>query len=258
MYYIDSHSHLTDDRLFVNLEEIINESNAAGVKFILSISDDVTIFEKNKQISDTYENVFWTVGVHPHYAEKKQNDLKENIKKYLYHKKVIGFGEIGLDYYYGKEKKNEQILLLEEQLDIAKKTNLPLIIHSRESDADMFDILKNNSIKNKIIMHCYASDTEFAKKLLNTFDIFFSFNGIITFKKSDLAKSVLKFLPLEKIIFETDSPYLTPVPYRGKLNKPSLIPLIYEEASKIKNISLDIFKKRIYNNFFSIFKKELI
>lgn len=252
-YYIDTHCHLTDKKLYHNLDQIIFESNSAGVKYILSISDNIDIFEKNRQISEKYENIFWSIGIHPHYANENYNDLKDIFNQFLNDTNIIGFGEIGLDYYYGADTRTNQISLLEKQLLIASSTNLPLIIHARNADNDIFDILKNNTITNKIIMHCYTGDIDFAKKLLSKFDVYFSFNGIITFKKSNAVRNVLEFLPIEKIILETDAPYLTPEPFRGKVNKPYYMEFIYNEASKIKKKSLDIFKSIIYNNCLKIF-----
>lgn len=305
MAYIDTHCHLTDDKLYDNIEEIVRNSKKYGVKYIISISDNANIFEKNRKISEQFDNIFWTLGIHPHYAEQYSVNLKEEIisnipnseKNEYYlkndtnntnndesnsnnnntnsknddmyvnnafdyiisnfnHKKVVAIGEIGLDYYYGNDKRNEQISLFEKQLKIASKTNLPIIIHSRNSDDDLFNLLKRNKITNTIVMHCYTSDIEFAKKLIDNFEVYFSFNGIITFKKSKNVREVLEYLPLDNIILETDAPYLTPVPYRGKTNKPEFMNLIYEECSKIKKISLDIFQERIYNNSLKVFNLE--
>ena len=138
-------------------------------------------------------------------------------------------------------------------MDIAVKTDFPIIIHSRESDDELFNTLKSFNLSNKIVMHCYSSDVLNAKRLLANFDVYFSFTGIITFKNAHLTREVFNYLPVEKVILETDAPYLAPVPFRGKLNKPALVIYVYKKCAELKNISLEKFKKLIYHNVKNIF-----
>lgn len=254
MILIDTHAHLTDERLLKNLNNIIEESARENIKYIVSISDSVESFEVNSNICRQFKNIFFTIAVHPHNIN---NSLIQNLPKifsrYFNNDKLIAIGELGLDYYYGAETKAEQINLLNAQLSIVEDINLPLVIHSRNSDEDMFGILKNFSISKKILMHCYTGGIEFAKKMLDNFDVYFSFNGIITFKNSQDVRDVFAILPLDKILLETDAPYLTPVPFRGELNKPQFIKYVYKKCAELKNMSIQIFAEKILENFTRFF-----
>ncbi|HOK40508.1 MAG TPA: TatD family hydrolase [bacterium] len=258
MKFIDTHCHLADEDIYKEKEEIIKESLANEVEKIFTISEARENIEKNILIAEEFEPVFFSIGLHPHFANLEKKDDLEFVsiifKQYKNHKKNIGFGEIGLDYYYGAENKKAQIFFLEQQLSLLTDYNKPIIIHSRNSDDDIYNILKELKTENPIIMHCYTGDKKFAKQLLDKINVYFSFNGIITFKKSINVQEVFLYLPLDKIILETDAPYLTPEPYRGKKNKPAYIKYTYEKCALLKNISLENFSELIYNNIENIFK----
>ena len=252
---IDSHCHLDYPPLYDNLEEIIKRATLADVKYLLTISTALDSFKKIKIIVKTYEKVFGTFGIHPHEAGKYKDITYEKIKNYLIdQKKIIGIGETGLDYYYNHSDKKTQKKVFTEHIIASQNLNLPIIIHSRNAENDTYDILRNESLNHnfKILMHCFTGSKQFAKKLLDL-GAYISFSGIITFKNSkDLADTVMS-VPIDRLLVETDSPYLSPVPYRGKTNEPSFLTYTAEKISKIKNTDINEIKTKTSENFFKLF-----
>lgn len=244
--FVDTHLH-------INLEDaskIINEANKQRVsKLIVSGCDKKGIID-TLNLSERYEEVFATIGYHPSEVNNINEDdltfLETMIKN---NKKVIGVGEIGLDYYYGKENKEEQINLFETQLKLAEKLNLPVVIHTRDAFQDTYNILKKYHLKG--IIHCFNGSLEVAKLYIKL-GYCLGIGGVVTFKNSNLA-SVIENIPIESIVLETDSPYLSPEPYRGKPNSPKNIPIIAEKISEIKKISTKDVEKITYNNVIRLF-----
>ena len=213
---IDSHCHLDHEPLLSDLNNVIKRSKDVGIKKLLTISTSYKSFDRIKKILQEDEMIYGTFGIHPH--ETTQNKITSDIivKNFTDNPKIIGIGETGLDFYYENSDKNDQITSFKEHIDASIKTNSPLIIHSREAENETFNILKEYKNKNlKILMHCFTGSKDFAKKLL-TLNTFFSASGIITFKNSLELQETFKILPLDKILIETDSPFLAPVPNRGK------------------------------------------
>ena len=234
---IDSHCHLDHEPLFSNINEIVNRSKKTGIKKILTISTNFKSFENIKNIILIDDMIYGTIGIHPHESNNdliKTNFIIEQANKY---KKIVGVGETGLDFYYENSKKKDQIESFIKHIEASIELKYPLIVHSRNAENETFNIL--NNYKNtdiKILMHCFTGSKEFAKKLLN-FNTFFSASGIITFKNSLDLQETFKYIPLEKLLIETDSPFLAPEPFRGKKNEPSFVKYTAEKLANIKNIS---------------------
>jgi TatD DNase family protein len=233
---IDSHCHLDHEPLLSDLKNVIERSKAVGIEKLLTISTSLESFSRIKEIINKDEIIYGTMGIHPHESSKdiiKSSLIIDNIKN---HPKIIGIGETGLDFFYKNSDKTHQINSFKEHIEASIETNVPLIIHSRDAEKETFEILNNyKNEKLKILMHCFTGSKEFAEKLLNL-NSYFSASGIITFKNATNLQETFKFLPLEKILIETDSPFLAPVPNRGKKNEPSYIDFTAKKLSEIKNI----------------------
>ena len=197
--------------------------------------------------------IYGTIGVHPHETTDNKITTDFIIKNLTQNLKIIGIGETGLDFYYNNSDKNNQIISFKEHIEASIQTNVPLIIHSRDAEDETFDILNEYKNKNlKILMHCFTGSRSFAEKLL-TLNAYFSASGIITFKNSQELQETFKFLPLDKILIETDSPFLAPVPNRGKKNEPSFIDYTAQKLAEIKNISKSDLVNFTTNNFNKLF-----
>ena len=252
---VDSHCHLDFSELFNQLEEVIHRAESNQVKCFLTICTTLESFERIKLIINKYKNIYGTFGIHPHETKKFTNvdskfilDLK---KKY---KKVIGIGETGLDFYYNHSDKKIQIKSFIEHIHAAGELNIPIIVHSRDAEIDTYEIIKSE-IKNsnlKVLIHCFTGSKDFAKKLLDL-NCYISLSGIITFKNSAELADTASYIPIEKLLVETDSPYLAPLPYRGKTNEPSYIIQTIEKLSKIKKISKESVIENTTKNFKELF-----
>ena len=250
---IDSHCHLDHEPLFSNLNNIILRSKEAGIKKLLTISTSLESFEKIRNIVKKDEIIYGTIGIHPHEANDKSLGSEEIIKNFNKDQKIIGIGETGLDFYYNNSDKDKQIKSFIDHIEAAIKTSAPLIIHSRNAEEDTFKILNEYKSKNvKILMHCFTGSKDFAEKLLKL-NAFFSASGIITFKNSVELQETFRFLPLDKILIETDSPFLAPVPNRGKKNEPSFISFTAQKLAEIKNITKSKLIKVTTENFQKLF-----
>ena len=252
---IDSHCHLTYEPMSSSLDETIIRANNDGVKYLLTISTVDKNFNDILDIIKKHKSVYGTYGIHPHEAknhqEIKSNHIIEKVKK---SKKIIGIGESGLDFYYNHSDKKDQIRCFEEHIIAAQNTQLPIIVHTRNAESETFEILeKRLKEKNfKILIHCFTGSKEFALKLLDL-GAYISASGVVTFKKSKDLANTFKIIPNERILVETDSPYLAPEPLRGKSNEPSYIIHTVNFLSKLKNISFDKFSKITSSNFIKLF-----
>ncbi len=252
---IDSHCHLDHEPLFEKIEDILRRAKDTGITKLLTICTTLESFDKIKNLVKLDPIIFGTFGIHPH--ETKSNIINEDIiiKKVAEDKKIIGVGETGLDFYYNHSEKHQQKKSFISHIEAAISLNLPIIVHSRSAEIDTFEIL--NSFKNrkpKILMHCYTGSLDFAKKLL-TLNAYFSASGIITFKNSLDLQNTFKYIPTENLLVETDSPYLAPVPMRGKNNEPSYVKYTLDKLSTIKNSKSTEFSKITTNNFNKLFNK---
>ena len=250
---IDSHCHLDHEPLYSDLKNVIKRSKDIGIKKLLTISTSVESFLRVKDIVNKDEIIFGTIGIHPHEADKNNIDTEFIIKNLDLNKKIIGVGETGLDFYYDNSDRNKQIESFKLHIEAALIANIPLIIHSRNAEEKTFEILNNYKDKKlKILMHCFTGSKYFAEKLLNL-NAYFSASGIITFKKSIELQNTFKFLPLNKILIETDSPFLAPVPNRGKKNEPAFIDFTASKLAEIKGITKPELIKITTDNFNNLF-----
>ena len=250
---IDSHCHLDHEPLLSDLSNIIKRSKNVGIKKLLTISTSLESFTRVKNIINQDDIIFGTIGIHPHETNQNLVSSKTIVKNFNENIKIIGIGETGLDFYYNNSDRNRQIKSFNEHIRASIETNAPLIIHSRNAEDDTFEILnryKNDNLK--ILMHCFTGSKIFAEKLLNL-NAFFSASGIITFKNSKELQEIFQFLPLNKILIETDSPFLAPVPNRGKKNEPSFIDYTAQKLAELKNISKAELIKITTDNFNKLF-----
>ena len=255
---IDSHCHLDHEHLIANLDQVIANSKNVGLEKLLTICTTLQSYEKITNIVKKDPMIFGTFGIHPH--ETKNNDVSKDeiITKINLNNKIIGVGETGLDFYYNNSDKDLQIKSFQKHIDAAKDLNIPLIIHSRNAEDETYDILKkNHSNKLKILMHCFTGSTEFATKLI-PLNAFFSASGIITFKNSLSLQETFKMIPKNRLLIETDSPYLSPVPYRGKKNEPAFIKFTAEKLAELQNIKVSELVDITTKNFNKLFFDRLI
>ena len=250
---IDSHCHLDHEPMFSDLKNIILRSKESGVKKILSICTTKDSFKKITDIVEFDTMIYGTCGIHPHETSKDIVTKEEIIKNVKNNKKIIAIGESGLDFYYNHSDRTNQIKSFKTHIEASIELNIPIIVHSRNAENETYDILKNYiNYKPKILMHCFTGSSEFAYKLL-TLDSYFSASGIITFKNSNDLRDTFKIIPNDKLLIETDSPYLAPVPHRGKKNEPSYIKHTLEKLAQIKNVESSSIEKITSNNFNSLF-----
>ena len=255
---IDSHCHLDHEHLIANLDQVIANSKNVGLEKLLTICTTLQSYEKITNIVKKDPMIFGTFGIHPH--ETKNNDVSKDeiITKINLNNKIIGVGETGLDFYYNNSDKDLQIKSFQKHIDAAKNLNIPLIIHSRNAEDETYNILKkNHSNKLKILMHCFTGSTEFATKLI-PLNAFFSASGIITFKNSLNLQETFKMIPKNRLLIETDSPYLSPVPYRGKKNEPAFIKFTAEKLAELQNIKISELVDITTKNFNKLFFDRLI
>ena len=255
---IDSHCHLDHEHLIANLDQVIANSKNVGLEKLLTICTTLQSYEKITNIVKKDPMIFGTFGIHPH--ETKNNDVSKDeiITKINLNNKIIGVGETGLDFYYNNSDKDLQIKSFQKHIDAAKDLNIPLIIHSRNAEDETYDILKkNHSNKLKILMHCFTGSTEFATKLI-PLNAFFSASGIITFKNSLNLQETFKMIPKNRLLIETDSPYLSPVPNRGKKNEPAFIKFTAEKLAELQNIKVSELIDITTKNFNKLFFDRLI
>ena len=248
---IDSHCHLDCEPLISDLSNVIKRSKDVGIKKLLTISTSHVSFNRILKIINEDEMIYGTIGIHPHETIDNKITSDYIIKNFNENPKIIGIGETGLDFFYNNSDKDNQINSFKTHIEAAIETNSPLIIHSREAEDETFNILNEYKTKNlKILMHCFTGSKSFAEKLL-TLNAFFSASGIITFKNAQDLQKTFEFLPHDKILIETDSPFLAPVPNRGKKNEPSFIDFTAQKLADIKNIT----KSEIINLTTSNFNK---
>lgn len=233
---IDTHAHLdhfSDERV----PDIIKESQDAGVDRIITISSTQESWDACIRISNRFHNVFHTIGHHPHEAKDYSRELEDQMLVHLKSSSPVALGEIGLDFHYDFSEKKDQLVSFDRQLALAQTLNLPVVIHSRTAEKEVLELLDNyKGVRG--VLHCYTGNYDHAKKFLDL-GFLISVTGIITFKKSDVLRSVIEKIPLESLMLETDSPYLAPVPFRGKENVPAYVVKTAEALAGLLNKSMD-------------------
>ena len=250
---IDSHCHLDHEPLHENLAEVITRSKKVGITKLLTICTTLESFENIKTIVKNDKMIYGTYGIHPHETQSNKVDKQMIVRSVNENEKIIGIGETGLDFFYNYSDKERQINSFKEHIEASIELNKPIIIHSRGAEKETFEILSLYKDQNlKILMHCFTGSLEFSKKLL-TLDAFFSASGIITFKNSTDLQDTFKTIPLEKLLIETDSPFLAPIPMRGKKNEPSFIKYTLEKLSTLKETTIEKMSKITTDNFNKLF-----
>ena len=250
---IDSHCHLDHEPLYSNINDVIKRSKQIGLKKILTISTNLNSFENIKKIIELDEMIYGSIGLHPHETSDDRMEKEFIINNANKYKKIIGVGETGLDFYYENSKKNDQIQSFIEHIEASIVLKYPLIVHSRSAEKETFDILNNYKNSDvKILMHCFTGSREFAKKMMSL-NAYFSASGIITFKNSVELQETFKLIEKDKILIETDSPFLAPVPMRGKKNEPSYIKYTLQKLSELKSLNFDDLEEITTNNFEKLF-----
>jgi TatD DNase family protein len=257
MILVDSHCHLDYYvEKNIDLDEIIARATDAGVKYILSIGTIVSDFPKIKNIAEKYDNVFCIPGVHPHHASEEPEVTTEQLIELANHPKVVGFGETGLDYFYDNSPRDIQRKVFRTHIHAAQETGLPISIHTRDADKDSMTILEEEYAKKPFsaVIHCFTSSQELADKALEL-GFYISASGIITFKKSDELREKIAKIPLDRLLVETDGPFLAPEPFRGKANEPAYVAYVAKKLAEVKEITEEEVCKATTDNFFELFKK---
>ena len=261
MHLIDSHCHLNYDYLPKTLETILEEADQSGVKTLITIGTDLESIPKIQKISETYPQVFHTIGVHPHDVHTLKAEDLEILETAAQHPKCRAIGEIGLDYHYEHSPRETQQAWLKLQLDLALKLNQPIVIHSREGEEDLLHSLveyaaKVPKIQSPGVIHCFSGTVEFGQRCLEL-GFYISFSGILTFKKSDEVRTAAQLFPLDRILVETDSPYLAPIPFRGKKCEPSMVKLTAQKLAEIKGLTFEEVARVTTENSRKLFRIDL-
>ena len=250
---IDSHCHLDHEPLLENLIDVINRSKEIGITKLLTICTTLDSFEKIKTIIKKDKMIYGTYGIHPHETENNQVNKKTIVNAVKKNNKIIGVGETGLDFFYNHSDKDRQIESFKTHIEASIDLGKPIIIHSRNAENETFEILNSYKVKDiKILMHCFTGSLEFSKQLLNI-GAFFSASGIITFKNSIDLQDTFKVIPLNRLLVETDSPFLAPIPMRGKKNEPSYIKYTLEKLSLLKEKTVEEMSLITTKNFNKLF-----
>lgn len=231
---IDSHAHLEMKEFDDDRNDVIERAKAAGVDFIVTVGTNLGLSRKAVKLAGQYDNIYATIGVHPHDVGKISNTTYDELKKLAGDKKVVAYGEIGLDYFRNIAPQALQIEKFGEQLQLAKELNLPVVIHAREAHAQSLEMIKSSGI-HRGVFHCFSGNYEMAKQCLD-WGFYLSVPGVVTFNKSKTMQEVAKKVPLASLLLETDCPYLTPDPHRGKRNEPAYIVHTAKKVAEIKGL----------------------
>ena len=230
---IDTHVHLNFPQFkSIDTAELLKRAKENNVDLMINAGSDYQSCIDTIDLANKYSNIYAAIGIHPHHAEEITDDIFLKIEKLSKKPRVVAIGEVGLDYYYDNSKKEAQIHIFKKFIDLASSLDLPLIIHDREAHADILNILKEELKSKKLrgVMHCFSGDVEFAKEIL-ALGFYISFTGPITFKNGYKARETAKSIPIEKLMVETDCPFLAPEPFRGKTNEPAFVRFIAEKLA---------------------------
>ena len=255
---IDSHCHLNFDSIKSNFTEVIKNAQTNNISSILSINTDPNDFKSHYELIEKYQSIYISYGLHPEHVSIEKTISKETILKNIILKKVIAIGETGLDFYHSTKYKDLQYKVFEEHIEAAIKSNLPLIIHQRNSEKEIIEVLKSYLKYDNIniVFHCFTGS-----KLLKNFcldnNFYISISGIITFKNANSLREVIRDVPLNNVLLETDSPFLSPSPLRGKQNQPSHIIHIFDYLADFFQISLTELINITDDNFYKLFSKAI-
>ena len=256
MGLIDSHSHLNDEKFDGDIEKVIKEICESGVTNFVTAGYSVESSKKALEIAKNYDFIYTTAGISPNDIPQSEEELwkeLEEIKKIAKQKKVVAIGEIGLDYYWNKDNKELQKKAFIKQIEIANDLNLPIAIHTRDAVMDTLEILKQNNVNNKGIFHCCPLNRELVKEGLKL-GFYISFSGVVTFKNAKNANEIIEMVPLDKLLIETDSPYLAPEPVRGTKNTPANVKYVAKKIAEVKKMKLEEIANITYENANNVYK----
>ncbi|EIJ70483.1 TatD family hydrolase [Pasteurella bettyae] len=260
MFIVDSHCHLDSldyEKLHTNVDDVIEKAKARGVKHFLSIGVTLGRFEAMRDLVAHRDDVSLSCGLHPLDLGDERFD-RQRLEQYATDKRVIAIGEIGLDYYYDQQRKAEQLDVFAQQIDVANQVNKPVIIHTRDAREDTIRVLReNHAEKCGGVIHCFTENMDFAKQALDL-GFYISCSGIVTFKNAEEIREVIRYVPVDRLLVETDSPYLAPVPYRGKQNQPAYTREVCEYVAALKGLSSEQFALITTQNFERLFKVNVL
>jgi TatD DNase family protein len=256
MWIVDSHCHLDFEALESRLPEVIANAEQAGVGLMVTIGTRLRTFDHLLTIAEQNANVFCTVGTHPHNAHEELAVTAEDLMARARHPKVVGIGEVGLDYHYDFSPRAAQAQGFRTHIAAARETGLPLVIHSREAEADTIAILEEEMASGafKPLLHCFTSDISLARAGL-ALGAYVSFSGILTYKSAANLREVAAEVPMDRLLVETDAPYLAPGPHRGKTNEPAFVVKTLETLAAVKGVSVEAMAQATSDNFFRLFAK---
>ena len=253
---IDTHAHIDMDDYSADFQEMLKRAEENGVKKIIIPGVEPSTFERIFNLTEKYENIYGCVGIHPEELDSYNEDAEEKIKYYLQKPKIVALGEVGLDYYWDKSRIELQKEIFEKQIYMAKEAGKPIVVHDREAHQDTFEILKKTGAKETgVVMHCFSGSPEFALQCVKE-GFFIALGGVVTFKNAKKMKEVAQVVPLESLLVETDSPYLTPVPFRGKRNEPSYVKYSAEEIAKLRGTTFNEISDATTKNALKVFHIE--
>ena len=235
---IDTHAHYDDEQFDTDREELLKNMEAGGIGLIVNVGSTIESWDKIMGLTERYPFVYGAIGVHPDEAGSLDEEKFSRMSELLDLDKIIAVGEIGLDYYWDKEKHDIQKDWFIRQLDLAREKDMPVIIHSREAAADTFEIMKQHAAGMKAVIHCYSYSPEMAREYVKM-GYYIGVGGVVTFKNAKKLKQVVKEIPLESVVLETDCPYLAPVPYRGKRNCSLYLPYVAEQIAELKGKTVE-------------------
>lgn len=251
---VDSHCHLNFPDFEKDLDQVMENAYQQGVTTFLTVNTRLDQTAQLQQLAETYDRVFFSVGVHPHdAADFVSKELVASLKDWAQHPKAIGIGETGLDYHYNNSPRQDQIDCFHKHLQAAAELDLPIIIHTREADEDTLACLDDHP-KAKGVFHCFSGSADLARAALDR-GFYLSFSGIITFAKAEDLRRVVQFVPMNRILVETDSPFLAPIPHRGKRNEPAYTRLNAEKIANVKGLRFEEVSEKTTKNFFKLFSK---
>ena len=253
---VDSHCHLDFPELAKDLDGVMDRAAEAGVHLMVTISTRVRRFEQILKIAESYDQVYCTVGTHPHNAAEEPDVTAEELVALANHPKVVGIGEAGLDYHYDNSPREAQAAGFRVHIEAARQTGLPLVIHSRSAEEDTASILEEEMSKGafKPLLHCFSSNMDLARRGL-AIGAYVSLSGILTFKSAEEIRRSAALTPMDRLLVETDAPYLAPVPHRGKSNEPAFTRHTLECLADVKGVSADEMARATFDNFFRLFSK---
>ncbi|MBP3284512.1 MAG: TatD family hydrolase [Clostridia bacterium] len=250
MLIFDTHAHYESEQFEEDRDELLKILPQNNVSYVINQGTDIATSKKSIELAEQYDYFFAAVGIHP--EEVKKQEAVSEIEKLASHPKVVAIGEIGLDYYWDVSTKELQMDYFKKQLDLANQLHLPVVIHDRDAHKDVLDTLKSTTMNSSGVVHCFSGSVEMAKEILKK-DFYLGFDGPITFKNARVALEVLEYTPLDRILIETDAPYLTPEPFRGKRNNSMYLTYVINKIAEIKKVSPEEIAEITFQNAKTLF-----